>query len=117
VAHYCVTKREALERALHEAQARILEGITNAEQERYFDPSPTLGELRSNDGDQPLQGNHALPPRGYPIEVKRLAVQMADAGKPSPEICEAILAAHGKTLGVSNLGRQVRRWRVALQDG
>ncbi|EIC19507.1 hypothetical protein [Thiorhodovibrio frisius] len=53
-------------------------------------------------------------PRGYPTEVKALAVRMADEGKETKEIRAAILEACGKAPDISNLARLMRQWRAAL---
>jgi hypothetical protein len=52
--------------------------------------------------------------RGYPTDIKRRAVKLADQGQPTPEIRPANLAAHGKAPDISNLARLVRQWRAAL---
>jgi hypothetical protein len=54
--------------------------------------------------------------RGYPTDIKRLAVKLADEGQPTAEIRAAILAAHGKAPDISNLARLVRQWRAALDS-
>lgn len=52
--------------------------------------------------------------RGYPIEVQRLAVQMADADAPSRDIRAAIMERLGRAPSVSNVAKLVSRWRAAL---
>ena len=52
--------------------------------------------------------------RGYPPEVKRRAVALADAGKPTREIHAAILEACGRAPDISNLARLVRSWRAGI---
>lgn len=54
--------------------------------------------------------------RGYPSDIKRLAVKLADEGKSTAEIRAAILAAHGKAPDISNLARLARAWRAALDS-
>lgn len=66
------------------------------------------------DNDAANQRPETTPPRGYPTDIKRLALKLADEGQPTPEIRAAILAAHGKAPDISNLARLVRQWRAAL---
>ncbi|EIC23790.1 hypothetical protein [Thiorhodovibrio frisius] len=53
-------------------------------------------------------------PRGYPTEVKRLAVRLTDEGKETKAIRAAILEACGKAPDISNLARLVRQWRASI---
>lgn len=53
-------------------------------------------------------------PRGYPAEIKALAVRLADEGNPTTEIRAAILEACGRAPDISNMARLVRQWRAAL---
>ncbi len=58
------------------------------------------------------------PPRHFSREARLLGIRLADAGKPSGEICAAIEAAHGKAPDPTNLAKLLRGWRkaVALTD-
>ena len=49
--------------------------------------------------------------RGYPSEVRRMALGMADEGKSSREIADAIKAKLGRCPDVRNMAKLVRRWR------
>ena len=53
-------------------------------------------------------------PRGYPPEVKALAVKMADEGQPTTAIRATILEACGRAPDTSNMARLVRQWRAAI---
>ena len=53
------------------------------------------------------------PARGYPVEVQRMAVALADAGQSAREIREAIIAAVGRAPDTNNMAKLVRRWREA----
>lgn len=76
--------------------------------------SPTVSE--NSDAVTETTTSTTKPPRAYPTDIKRLAVELADQGKPTAEIRAAILAEHGKAPDISNLARLVRQWREAL-DG
>lgn len=52
--------------------------------------------------------------QSYPTEVKAMAVDLADAGKPTAEVRAAILDSCGRAPDISNLARLVRRWRAAI---
>jgi hypothetical protein len=52
--------------------------------------------------------------RGYPVEVQRLAVDMADQGKSSREIQAAITAMVGRAPDTRNVAKIIRRWRSAI---
>jgi hypothetical protein len=52
--------------------------------------------------------------RSYPVEVRRLAVAMADAGKSSREIVEAIREKVGRAPDVGNVKKLIKGWRSAL---
>ncbi len=53
--------------------------------------------------------------RGYPVEVQRLAVDMADQGKSSREIVEVIRGKVGRAPDPSNMSKLIKGWRKAAQ--
>ncbi len=52
--------------------------------------------------------------RSYPIEVQRLAIDMADRGKSSREIQAAIMERCGRAPAVSNLAKLIKNWRSTV---
>ncbi len=66
---------------------------------------------------QPETPPEPKPARGYSVEVRRLALDMADQGRSSREIVEAIQAAHGKAPDLSNMAKLLRQWRAAPDRG
>lgn len=52
--------------------------------------------------------------RSYPTEVQRLAVAMADEGKSSREIVEAIKAEVGRAPDVRNMAKLIKSWRSTV---
>ena len=57
----------------------------------------------------------ALPPTvGYPVEVKRLALEMQDAGHPNRTIAAFILERTGRKPDSKNMGALLKQWRKAL---
>ncbi len=59
----------------------------------------------------------ALPaPGGYPLEVKRLALAMQDAGHPNQIIGQAILERTGRRPDSKNMTALLKSWRKALSS-
>jgi hypothetical protein len=52
--------------------------------------------------------------RSYPIEVQQLAIDMADAGRSSREIVEAIREKVGRAPDTRNMAKLIKNWRAAL---
>ena len=55
--------------------------------------------------------------RGYPIEIQRLAVGMADDGKSSRQIHDEIMGRLGRAPSVSNVAKLVKSWRASIEAG
>lgn len=63
---------------------------------------------------QPVTQDVTQAPGAYPLEVKRLALQMQDQGQPNRVIAAAILARTGRKPDSKNMGALLRAWRKAL---
>ena len=64
--------------------------------------------------NKPVKATGGVVDRAYPLDVKFLAVEMADCGETSASIRAAIKDACGRTLDPFNFSKTIRRWRAAL---
>ncbi|EXJ14041.1 hypothetical protein [Imhoffiella purpurea] len=97
-------RASAQERARLESEIQRLKGNESAYREQIARFEARGTTRVSND----------ITPRGYPSDIKRLAVELADEGKPTSEVRAAILAAHGKAPDISNMAKLVGQWRATL---
>lgn len=105
---------EALGTAYRRGQSYALADIAGELLRRLNHPGPFAPVARP---DRPTVTPEPEPApvtvtRGYPPEVKRMAVELLDAGATSQEIRAAILKAHGKAPDRRNIARLVRSWRT-----
>jgi chromosome segregation ATPase len=91
-------------------EARALVGHLQAENARL---TAALNPVSDADSatEKPVTNGKA---RGYPAEIKAMAVRLADEGQPTTEIRAAILDRLGRAPDISNMARLVRSWRAAL---
>lgn len=113
--------RRANERTRHKVAVSFRgieseEGATvaeNIEAQAEPIPAPVTDHHPSKSADNPATVTKKE--RGYPVEIKRMAVEMFDAGKPTAEIRQAILDQLGRAPRMDNIKRQIdEQWRKAL---
>jgi hypothetical protein len=103
---------EALGTAYRRGQSYALADIAGELLRRLNHPAPFARPDRPTVTPEPEQAPVTVT-RGYPPAVKRMAVELLDAGATSQEIRAAILKAHGKSPDRRNIARLVRSWRTA----
>ena len=84
------------------AEVAALQSRLTASDAMPAEPDAILATVAENKADKK---------RGYPPEVKALAVRMADEGQPTTAIRAAILDRLGRAPDISNMARLVRSWR------
>lgn len=89
----------------HSATQAPAQGVTHLQLSAVQDSAPSAGHL---------QHTATQPPGAYPLEVKRLALQMQDQGQPNRAIAAAILERTGRKPDSKNMGALLRAWRKAL---
>lgn len=87
------------------AQQPAPPGATHLQLSAVQDSAPSAGHL---------QHTATQPPGAYPLEVKRLALQMQDQGQPNRAIAAVILERTGRQPDSKNMTALLRAWRKAL---
>jgi hypothetical protein len=104
---------EALGTAYRRGQSYALADIAGELLRRLSHPGPLAPVARPEPEPEPdPKPEPGTVTRGYPTEVKSMAVELLDAGASSRDIRAAILKACGKAPDRRNVARLVRSWRA-----
>ena len=87
------------------AQQPALPGATHLKHSATQAPAPGV--------TQPAIQDVTQPPGAYPLEVKRVALQMQDQGQPNRVIGAFILERTGRKPDSKNIGALLKNWRKA----